>query len=380
MNNILILSFNTFKMLFRKKINIFVYLIFPTLLVCGIMYLGTNYKITKPNMGVVDNDNTIYSADMINFLNSTDKFNIKPINEDEINDKINSRTQDFVLVIPKGFEDSIYSGKKSTIKIVSIKGKTATVFIEIYTKYYLDILHDTLIASKGDKTVFNKIYNNFKNGPIKIDSEYVNKYTVKQVSGTSLGMFLMFIMIICSNITSLMLKEKQNRTYYRICTCPVNPKEFVLANMFVNLTLLFTQILLVLVSINYLFNIDMQISFLYLIIILFVFGIVSVGLGMSIVIFSTSSIGVSALTNLIIVPTCMLGGCYWPREIMPNILQKLGNFVPQAWAMNAIKKIQMGRPFGDIWMDLLILSAFASFFFLITVYKVKNNNTNRSFV
>ena len=45
----------------------------------------------------------------------------------------------------------------------------------------------------------------------------------------------------------------------------------------------------------------------------------------------------SALGNIVVISTCMIGGLYWPIEIEPrNKCQAVANFIPQTWAIVAL--------------------------------------------
>ena len=49
-----------------------------------------------------------------------------------------------------------------------------------------------------------------------------------------------------------------------------------------------------------------------------------------------------AISSVLIVVTCMLGGVYWPIEIVPEFMQKMALAVPQSWAMSGFKEIISG--------------------------------------
>ncbi|MMZ68759.1 ABC-2 type transporter [compost metagenome] len=65
------------------------------------------------------------------------------------------------------------------------------------------------------------------------------------------------------------------------------------------------------------------------------------------------------LNSLIITPTCMLGGCFWPLSVMPDYMQKIANVVPQKWTIQAVETISAGGTLSDIRMPLLILGIMA---------------------
>jgi len=110
------------------------------------------------------------------------------------------------------------------------------------------------------------------------------------------------------------------------------------------------------------------------------FGAVAVSIGLLIVVFSNSTASANNLSTLIITPSCMLGGCFWPVSIMPQYIQKLSDFIPQSWALGAIRKIQTGAQFQEILSNILILLAFAITFFLISIYKMKKDKNVQKFI
>ena len=43
------------------------------------------------------------------------------------------------------------------------------------------------------------------------------------------------------------------------------------------------------------------------------------------------------INSMIVTPTCMLGGCFWPLAIMPEFMQKIANLHPAKWAIEAVE-------------------------------------------
>lgn len=76
----------------------------------------------------------------------------------------------------------------------------------------------------------------------------------------------------------------------------------------------------------------------------------------------------------------MLGGCFWDISLMPDFMQKIGYFVPQRWAMDAIQKLQNGGAQADILLNLIILAAFAAAFILTAIYKFSRTTSLQKFV
>lgn len=70
---------------------------------------------------------------------------------------------------------------------------------------------------------------------------------------------------------------------------------------------------------------------------------------------------------------------FWPVDYMPKTLQKISDFIPQKWAIDAITKIEeTSNP--NILLDIGILIAFAIAFILIAAYRMKISDKTANFV
>ena len=64
------------------------------------------------------------------------------------------------------------------------------------------------------------------------------------------------------------------------------------------------------------------------------------------------------INSLVVTPTCMLGGCFWPISLMPDWMQKIANFVPQKWVIEAIQRMASGQTLSQMWMHMGVLTLF----------------------
>ena len=68
-------------------------------------------------------------------------------------------------------------------------------------------------------------------------------------------------------------------------------------------------------------------------------------------------------------------------EIMSLIAKGLSNvLLPQYWLLESFHELQLGSKLSSIYVNLLILAAFALTFTLLTIYKFGRNNDTRIFV
>lgn len=381
MRNAWLLTLNTLKVLLRKKGNILVFFLLPVIgMLVSIAAYG-NVGLTSVHIGVIDNDQSALAGDFVQSISQQQNMKITTLIEGEKESQISSGKVECVLVIPESFADGIYNKNLKQVEIFSIKGEATTAWITSYTNIYLRNLQDISEASGGNKETFDKIYNNLKEDKLSLQVKQVQDQThSKGMTTQMIGFLIMFMLVGAGNTAEMILNERKNRTYYRICSAPVSAKTYIFGNVLANLILVMLQISLALFFMIKVFKIQTYIPVAEMFMILVLFGLVAIGLGVLIVAFSNDSKQASTLQNLIITPTCMLAGCFWPVEIMPTSLQRIANFLPQKWTIETLQKLQMGGSFDQIIINILIIVAFALTFFLVAAYRFGRNNSVKTFL
>lgn len=381
MRNLLLLILNNLKVTFRKKGNIVVYVFLPLtgVLISMLMYGDTS--VAKLDIGFADHDGKVLAAELKEEFGTVEGFTISDVREEEISDKLLSFELDAVVVVPENYTDSIYSGNAADIEIFSLKGQETTVWIEQVINTYTSSMLRLSDASGGDQAAFDRMLGQVKEGTIELKLETVEDRAIgKSMTVTSVGFLILFLMLGTGFTSGIILNEKRTRTYHRICSAPVSARQYILANSITSLLISIVQIVFLLAVMRFVIRIDTGVNDLYMLFILLIFATVSIGLSLVITAFTSSSYMAGTLSTLIITPTCMLGGCYWDVNFMPEFMQKIGFFVPQRWVIDAITKMQTGSDIGDINLNLLVLAAFALTLTLAAVYKFSRTSNVRKFI
>lgn len=233
----------------------------------------------------------------------------------------------------------------------------------------------------ADQSTFNSMYAGYQKSSFKVKAETLEDTSKnKDMTNQTIGYLIMFMLFSAANLSGIILKEKENRTYFRLLSTPIDGKKFILSNVAVNMIILTVQVVIAVLFMKYVFHTNINMPFTVMIGVLMIFALIAIGLSLVIVSFSKSSTASNAMQNVVIVPTCLLAGCYFPYDIMPKTVQKIADFLPQRWLMDTISKLQQGIPFSELYLNILILFAFAIAFFLIAIYKFGRNNDARNFI
>ncbi|WP_110945145.1 ABC transporter permease [Paenibacillus phocaensis] len=368
---------------FRKRKNLILYLGLPLggILLTVILYGGVG--ATGLRVGVVNQDgNHKVAADTIQFLEGLDQIRLTEVTETELREQLASGELDSGLVLGEGYSQSLLAGEPDHLRIQSVKGAQVTAYLKAMLYNYTGNMAALSRAAQGDEAKYAQLYADYQNSGLKLIVQSADSSGEKRQAMTylTIGFLILFMMMSAVNLSELILKSREDRTFFRVISSPINARNFVIANLMVNLVVMTVQIAVTLFFMEEVFRIDTGIPFGQMALLLMLFSLVSISLSLVIVAFSKNS-GVSgALQNIIITPTCLLAGCFFPSEIMPETVRRISEFMPQHWVLQSVETLQQGEGFDRIWFNLTVLAAFTLVFFLLAAYKIGRNNDTRNFI
>ncbi|MGX6445086.1 ABC transporter permease [Neobacillus sp. K501] len=381
MKDILWLIQKTIKGTFRKKNNIIMFLCMPLVgIFIALLAHGGGQQLSL-KVGIVNQDQSIITTDTIQFLKGLENVEITMIHARDVQSNITSGKLDSVLTFEKGYTESVMEGKPGHIQITSIKGAAITGYVKSYLNQYVKNISTIGFTAGENQQIFEQMYKDYQQTDYKLSTHMLEDSSKnKNMTTQTIGFLIMIMLLSACNMSEIILLEKENRTYFRLLSTPINARKYLISNVIVNMIVMTIQVLITLTIMKNIFHIGMNMSFWSAFFVMFLFSLVAVGVSLVIVSFSNSRSSGGAMQNLIIIPTVMLSGCFWPVEVMPQSLQKLAQFLPQRWALGTLTKLQEGTAFSGLYLNFMILFAFAAVFFLIAVYRFSRNNTTQNFV
>ncbi|NJE36309.1 ABC transporter permease [Bacillus paralicheniformis] len=380
MKEMLWLVKNTLNVTFKKKINIFLFVCLPLLGIFVSLLTEGSMDKTDLRVGIINHDGGRIAEDTKDFLKGIENVNISAVSEAEGKSQVASGELDCAITFEQGFSQSVQNGEPAHIAIASVKGAEITGFVKSYVYHYIDNIAAIGKSAQGNEKRFEEMYKNYRSSEAGVKT-YTVEDTAKNRNMTerTVGFLLMAMLFSAGSLTELLVKEKENRTYFRLLTTLITARQYVMSNVAVSMSVITCQIFLTLIMVKYVFRMETGISFWEMAAVLLIFALSAVGLALITVVFANSSKSSGVLRNLIFTPTIMLSGCFWPIEIMPSFAQRIADFLPQRWVLDTLAKLQEGQQLQGLYLNIMILFAFAAVFFLIVIYKFKRNNDVRNF-
>ncbi len=285
------LATRTLLMTFRKRSTLILYFGLPIAGIVATFLLYGSVGTTELRVGVVNEDSGQRIAeDTVGFVKNLDHVSIVHVSRNELKEQLAANKLDSGLIIDSGFSESVLSGSPDHIAIESVKGAQVTGYMKSMLRGYIDNVAAMGKIAGGDGTTFQQIYDQYRSSAFKLTSESVNDTSLaKQMSYQSIGFLLLFMLNSAASLAELMLKHRENRTYYRILSSPINAKTYVLANIAVNAVVMLAQIVIALFFMKVVFHMDPGISVFEMFALLAIFAVVSISLSLVIIAFSKSS-------------------------------------------------------------------------------------------
>lgn len=171
----------------------------------------------------------------------------------------------------------------------------------------------------------------------------------------AIGFSIMFMMFGLSGSASIIHNERKDYTWHRLTTTAAT-RHSIVGGYITSFWLVgWLQFAIIMIFMRIVFgtawgNLILLLPFVSLMILM----IVAYSMMMATVVHSKKQ--ADALNSVIIVSTCMLGGVYWPIEIVPEVMQMIAKFIPQYWMIQGMEYImldQTSRP--NSWQPWVVL-------------------------
>ena len=168
------------------------------------------------------------------------------------------------------------------------------------------------------------------------------------------------------------LSERRIGTWGRLLSTPVSRAAIIGGKALGSYAVGLTQVLILVLFGRYVFRINFGPNMWAVVAILALMVAVVTGLGLFMSTLVETMAQLQAMAPIVIVSTCMLGGCYWPLEMVTPLMQTVAKVTPQAWAMTALTDVILrGQTLASTASSLGVLACFGLVFFVLGAVRIK---------
>jgi ABC-2 type transport system permease protein len=185
------------------------------------------------------------------------------------------------------------------------------------------------------------------------------------------GMGTMYGLFTVMGGALLLLQERQNSTFQRLMTMPVSRAQLLGGKALARFTMGMLQYA-VAFGVGFALGVNFGDSFIGLVLLMVAFVICVTALTFLFGTFVTTEQQAGSVSTLIALTLAPLGGAWWPLEIVPDFMQKIGHLSPVAWVMDGFTELSFRNgTFSDVIIPILVLLAMAAAMFLLSITRFK---------
>jgi ABC-2 type transport system permease protein len=297
---------------------------------------------------------------------------IDNLNKNTLSIHDSSDPQEARQVVDKGnaWVAIIFPANFTTILIQNLN--TSQVSARPVVEIYLDGSNPTIAAaviktvSQAIQTTVSEIATelNIKSIEMPITINQIYAYgggDTKFIDYFAPGVISFAIMMVTTMITIILfVNERRDGTLQRLLVSPASETEIVIGYALAFAVIGIIQSIVVLVAAILLFNITIlgNVLLALLVVLLLAFG--HQGLGILLSAGAKNELQAIQFIPLVLFPSILLAGLFWPIESIPSYLQPLSFFIPLRYCIDAERSIMLrGWGLGEIWVDVTILIIFA---------------------
>jgi len=328
--NWLIVFKNNFKRGLHKKTAFLINLLLPIIVVMlGIIANYANNSVA--NIGVVYSGENLKAKTVMQALNDTVGIEARLANSDMIN-------TDVIL----GKYTAVVEFMEDSFTLSSVKDQNTLLHLENLIKNYIQ-------------------------NPTAVNADFLQEHNLSIAQRTT-AFILLFLMITATMTASLMIKDKNNRTFKRFLHSPQNAVTYLLGNITYNFVITYFQFF-VSVSVMELLGINLGISYLNFLVMGIWIATLATAFGTCMASFFNNEMYSNLLSTCIVLILSLIGGTFIPFHKMPTGLQYISGISPWRWFIRIVMSMEQGNNWFSNRQSLLILTLFIVVFSLIALSK-----------
>lgn len=340
-------------------------ILLPTVVIALVLGFAGGSAPKAVKIGYVDHNQSRLSEFVINKIKSMDRFELVSLSSDqEAGDAVIDEDVRAAFIIPETYEANLLEQGKAHIQQIQMALSEAAVALELALNQATEQTVQALFVVQeargwADLDSVAALLDEQQKRSIRFDNVAWNEKAISSPFSV-IGFMLMFLMILINQSITTIVEDRRDQLTARVYAAPVNSFQIALGNFLGTMILGTVQVLLIMTITRVVFDFSFGGPFWLEFIILECFILAVLGLASAVggLVKNADQLGI--INTLVMTPTCMLGGCFWPVEFMPEFMQKIANFMPQKWAIDATTSIAQGNDITDITLHLGILLLFAA--------------------
>ncbi|SES70975.1 ABC transporter permease [Anaerobranca gottschalkii] len=374
---VLHLALNHLKLLFKYKMTFVWFFALPITLTLIIgSSMGENPSEEVFPVAILDEENSFFTNYIIERIEEDDKFTVERVDFNSGLELVEKSEVAGFIHFPKNLSKVYFYPSRRRISPLMLEKNLEKSIVE---------LNNSLRIAQGIAEVFSpdsdilllqkEILPKLKEVPISAQLSWTNGSEIPVGNNmSSPGMAILFtLMSVVFSGAGVILSDKHYKTFDRLLTTPTSRRTIILGKSLGIFLVGFVQLSILILFGQFVLKVNWGGDILATILLSLAFVFAASGLAMALVSICNNNSQLNVLGNIIVIGISMLGGCYWPIELLPNHMQIISKLVPTGWAMQGYTDIILrGLGLNDVLLNIFVLLIFGFILNGFGIYKLKN--------
>lgn len=374
MKSILTIAGHHVRILFKDRTALALMLLLPLVLswVTGLAFGGIGSRGTySVPIAFVDQDGGPIARSIIETL-SEPPYAPRLVSDEEARLLVSKREVTAALLIPANLESKLQNNDQIIITILRANFQESPRMIEqqlnqLLLKIRAAAAAANLGAEENWQGTFERVLNLWSpTPPVTVKSQTVF-YEDNIPDGFNLAspgyvvMFGMMTVITAGGVT--LLSERDSGTLRRLLATPITSRQILIGKMLGIVSTGILQMSILIAAGRLIFQVNWGANLPALAMLVVGLSFAATGIGLFLAAICRTTAQANAIGLLTVLVMSMLGGTWWPMEVMPRHMQIVAKTIPSGWAMEGFTNIILrGAALGEVVVPTLVLAAFGLVF------------------
>lgn len=306
---------------------------------------GEKERNARPvSLLVSDLDGSAASKRIIDQLDSLESLSLTRMPADSAERMVKTGEENAVLVVQKGFSDSLAQGKRVPVELRFDQLKAAETsilqqalmgnLVRMVMAERMTLLPPGMSAPPVQAAAQPAGPVAMKLTPL-IEEQQSNPGLIQAVAGTSVMMLLFGLLAMGAGL----LEEKESGTLKRLLYSPMDPSQILFGKMIAANLMGLMQLFVLFLYASFMFHLDLGKNPVALLLMIFTTAFACSGFGMFLASVSKSRQQLQVLSPLLVLSMSAIGGSMVPSFLMPAFMQKLSVLSVNYWSIQGFYDI-----------------------------------------
>ena len=323
----------------------------PLLQMCIFGYAVAS-DIKNVSLAVWDASNTAESRELIESFRQTEFFSVNyyVTDYDEITKRIESGDAKTALVIPPEYSYHLHRSETAQVQFFADGSDPATGIQALANA-------NLIVQAKGAE-----LMSKARLSEIALPISLQPRVWYNPAMQSSIFYLPGLVGVILQNLTIMLtafaiVRERENGTIEQLNVSPLRRGELIVAKLIPYVIIAYIQVTMILVPAILIFDMPVRGNLLLLLALSSLFIMFSLAIGLLISTISQNQFQAMQAAFLMLIPSMMLSGFFWPLETMPKLAQWISAVIPLTYYLRILRGIVVrGIGIEFLWQDAAILA------------------------